>query len=1117
MACVAGHFPQGDETAMRRCADVWADTAQQCAPLAEQHLVAARAIQAASAGEAVDQLARSHLDFAENWRAQQNYCDSMARQLHEGATGVEFQKLVCIFTAATLAGQLARDGLAFAAGGALMGVADRIAADATLSALRKRVLEWLAGAGAKAAAERSLLVLAAKSALVGMTLGGLVNLGAQGVQIMEGNRDGIDLTSARVAVIAGGAGGAAGALTGHVLAPRITTLFGRHATSPAGRLLAHLGGTVFLGGAGGIAGGVAGTGVSLILTGQAFTRQAFTEGVIPGFAGGFLGAAGAAMRARPMPTPAGVPRMPLPDPPGAHAVQVSEASPPGRANVVSTYRDPPAPAAPGTGSGRTAHPDPFDYSTTVPPDKAALRTRPVTEVATDPVAAPPWATRTRDPGKADLISSGNEPKHLSTSVADHRAANSPAREPVPAGVSQRADAAEPVPAGSETAWTVASQHTAEGSGRQDARGSHSSTPHATESAAHNTTEQSRLATSGEPRANSPASPTPPRGVTSAPVDRPPNPADGTPAGPPEPHPEAVETHSVPTDSGEGHNLGTDGSDGPNPPDDPPSTAPASDGDPDRVALGALAAGDREHAENAAAAVASLLRDWPANGPNAAASIAETVTRAIESGDGTIDLTAEFMAFDPNSADRSLRLAITDTVDENHQSMTVWYFDENPPPLTVDAQGKPTLPHRSVQGTEATRHHYTRRVSIERRALGAQLTQAGWPESHIGNAQLIHGEVYENAVGLTPPDRSPVIYRSAIDTGPDGPRLRISVTDHIPGRPTEFDPNNPVPSDKSSGRGGEIRFKASHGTGIIEHGDGSKSIWFELRRNEAAPSDEPAAPPAPAEARPTALKPAAEGINLELLRDMGIDVDGLADLQAPARAADRDIEAAALDDLAPVAQGVEMPRAPFYNGARLWQCEQIFPRAFGEPPEAEGYIRTAAHSSVGEVVYLTEGADGPHRETGAEGAHLASVYGTITRWTDVRDGLNRFHPAGMVLGIDSSVQARPMPAADHSAKNFLEGVSDRVLTASGRIDTSQITSVQFQIYETIIQDRRATLVADGLPGLSDLNAASVSDPVVIRDRINRLAAAIREHYPHIDVSVATSHLSVEEAIRLFEAT
>ncbi|MFJ1458076.1 hypothetical protein [Nocardia sp. N2S4-5] len=202
----------------------------------------------------------------------------------------------------------------------------------------------------------------------------------------------------------------------------------------------------------------------------------------------------------------------------------------------------------------------------------------------------------------------------------------------------------------------------------------------------------------------------------------------------------------------------------------------------------------------------------------------------------------------------------------------------------------------------------------------------------------------------------------------------------------------------------------------------------------------------------------------------------------------------------------VPPDRYYNGARLWQVDQVFPRAFSERATSEGYIRAASHSSAGEVVYLTD-------DNG-----IAGVYGTITSWTDVRDGAMRFHPAGMVLGIDARrIRVNPMAAEGHSAANFIEGVSDRVYTTPGRVDTSEIVSVEFQTYPDIIADPEANLVADGFPGFEGLRQESLRDPAIVADRLSHIADAVRRNYPTIDVSVGANHLSSDEAVRTFLAT
>ncbi|MGW1742578.1 hypothetical protein ACWCPQ_27665 [Nocardia sp. NPDC001965] len=155
---------------------------------------------------------------------------------------------------------------------------------------------------------------------------------------------------------------------------------------------------------------------------------------------------------------------------------------------------------------------------------------------------------------------------------------------------------------------------------------------------------------------------------------------------------------------------------------------------------------------------------------------------------------------------------------------------------------------------------------------------------------------------------------------------------------------------------------------------------------------------------------------------------------------------------------------FYNGARLRQCDQIFPAAFARDAAEAGYIRSASHSTAGDVVYPTDGDD------------IADGYDTITSWTDVRDGTKRFHPAGMVLGIDAGrLRVDRMAPDGHSARDYVEGVSDRVFTTPGRVATSDIVSVRFQTYDNIIADPEVTLVADGFPGFDGLPPAALRDP------------------------------------------
>ncbi|WP_280366982.1 LuxR C-terminal-related transcriptional regulator, partial [Nocardia wallacei] len=290
VTCVAGHFPTGDEDAMRRAADVWSDKADWCREQAEYHEGRARS-PGDGQGDTVTAVARKHQDLADRFRDQATYCDKLAEQLYEGANSIELQKMVVIGTALVLATTLARCAMMFAAGGAVQAGMAQTAARASVQTAWQKFVAFLTGRGAQLAAERSAFTLIRNGVLIGVLQGGGINAVAQGIQIAEDHRDSMDWKSAGVAAAAGGVGGGLGAVVGHRLGPKVAG-FGADAGSKGRRVALQLAGTALVGGAGGAAGAIGGTAVSLLLTDQAFTRKAFTEGLIPGFAGGFLGAAG---------------------------------------------------------------------------------------------------------------------------------------------------------------------------------------------------------------------------------------------------------------------------------------------------------------------------------------------------------------------------------------------------------------------------------------------------------------------------------------------------------------------------------------------------------------------------------------------------------------------------------------------------------------------------------------------------------------------------------------------------------------------------------------------------------------------------------------------------------
>ncbi|WP_338760556.1 hypothetical protein V7968_32015 [Nocardia vulneris] len=297
MTVAVGHFPDGDEDGMRRVAVCWSDTAEECRALAQQHETAAATISKAVEGETGTEIARKHQGLADTWRARADTADGIAAQVFEGANAVEFEKLVIIGTAVILAAQLVVDALMIGAGGALKALADRAVAEATMRAAWQVLLQRLAAVSIRSAAEHPLLHLTSRATLFGAAQGGGVNLAAQTIQLHDGHRKSIDFASAAIATAAGAAGGAAGIATARVLAPPVLRLVGTSAATRSESFARVFGSAALLGSAGGLVGGIVGAGVAVPLSGGTLDADSLTEAVIPGVAGGLIGAAGAGARA----------------------------------------------------------------------------------------------------------------------------------------------------------------------------------------------------------------------------------------------------------------------------------------------------------------------------------------------------------------------------------------------------------------------------------------------------------------------------------------------------------------------------------------------------------------------------------------------------------------------------------------------------------------------------------------------------------------------------------------------------------------------------------------------------------------------------------------------------
>ncbi|WP_194290146.1 ATP-binding protein, partial [Nocardia macrotermitis] len=291
---VAGHLPLAQVDAMRRLADAWVaqarrlgETLQRLEALLASH--AATTLEGAT-GDAIREQLRTQIA---DTKAQITNCDNRARQLYEAANSLEFEQYVVIGTAAALLVQITID---LAMMNAAKTVADRLAAETTMKFAWRDLLKWLAQQARRFMVEHPFLAMVGRGALVGTVIGGGVNLGAQGLQIVQGHRKTIDGKSAAVAFAAGAAGGGTGAAVGWVIAPMVSGL-GANSASRAVQVLWHVAGTVAAGGAGGAAGGVAGGVTATVLSGGQIQGRNLADMAIAGIGAGIAGAVGAGVRA----------------------------------------------------------------------------------------------------------------------------------------------------------------------------------------------------------------------------------------------------------------------------------------------------------------------------------------------------------------------------------------------------------------------------------------------------------------------------------------------------------------------------------------------------------------------------------------------------------------------------------------------------------------------------------------------------------------------------------------------------------------------------------------------------------------------------------------------------
>ncbi|MEU4315347.1 Fic family protein [Nocardia sp. NPDC024068] len=306
---VIGHIPVGDPEAMRRCADYLSAAADRLVRRSQElddfTLDTVRASMDSETGAALQELLNSN---AADMRAVSEGLDTLARKIYEAANALEFQQYLAKGIAIALTIQLTASLVMFAAGGSVIGLAQRLAAKEAVVLGWRNMLTWMAQILAKWIVRFPRLSMTLGAAALGMGIGGGVNYGAQRLQVAEGHRDNIEWGEVGVAVLAGGVGGVVGASAGRAAAAAVTRR-GLQTASRAARMRRQVLATLAAGAFGGISGGLAGGIAAWAVTGGELRGRDLMNMVMTGFGSGLvtslsssLHAARAAGRATP-PTP----------------------------------------------------------------------------------------------------------------------------------------------------------------------------------------------------------------------------------------------------------------------------------------------------------------------------------------------------------------------------------------------------------------------------------------------------------------------------------------------------------------------------------------------------------------------------------------------------------------------------------------------------------------------------------------------------------------------------------------------------------------------------------------------------------------------------------------------
>ncbi|MBL1072868.1 hypothetical protein JK358_00500 [Nocardia sp. 2] len=241
---LVGHWPEGDEDAMRRAAGHWADMADALEQLQDPANQAMLAAQTNIDGRISVAMASFWAQTAGGENSELHklitLCRSYEGQLKQGATDIEYTKLTIYGSILVIA------AMAFTPVGA---VVDMVALNAVRFAIRMAVQKLIAKLGVRGAAfaleratlwstvkmgekvvDQTIAQTIVKQALIGAGIGGGLDAGVQGIQLASNGRENFNVGSLFLST---GAGAVAGSIAGTLgervavgLAPGLTNSSG---------------------------------------------------------------------------------------------------------------------------------------------------------------------------------------------------------------------------------------------------------------------------------------------------------------------------------------------------------------------------------------------------------------------------------------------------------------------------------------------------------------------------------------------------------------------------------------------------------------------------------------------------------------------------------------------------------------------------------------------------------------------------------------------------------------------------------------------------------------------------------------------------------------------------